>query len=355
MTEFDAIYARMAEVYAQTAGFSPDDASDAALRLRAVAGELYTALCMLENVRRDAFPETAVGEALEQHAVQRGLQRKAAQPSVGALTFSRDEALTYDVEIPLGSVCASSGAAAEYETTARAVLKAGEKTVTAAARSVQGGRRYNAAAAAIDTLVTPPAGIERVTNTAPFAGGADAENDDALRRRLLQSYSVLPNGSNSETYRRAALAVPGVKSAAVVPREDGTGTVSVYIYGDGAPVLESVRAQVERVLSAMREVNVTVTVGAAEAVPRNFSSHITAAEDCDFASAKALCEAAVDDVFARYTVGEAFRVADMVAAMMQTGAVQNVRIPPTGADYVTAANEIVTKGTVTLMNGGAGT
>ena len=184
---YEEIRARMAAEYAAQAGFAPDDASDAGIRIRVLAGEIYTALCMLETVRAASFPQTASGEALELHALERGLTRKPAVRAEGVLTFSRETPLSYDAEIPKGTVCAASAGAAEFETTAPAVLAAGTLEVSAPARSVAGGKAFNAAAGAVDTLVTPPAGIEGVTNGAAFSGGADAESDDALRTRLLKS------------------------------------------------------------------------------------------------------------------------------------------------------------------------
>ena len=175
----DEIYSRMAEAYAEKAGFDPADAADIGLRLQVLAGEMETVLREVDKVRAAAFPQTAGGEALDLHAGERGLERKPAVQAEGALTFSRATALTYDVDIPAGTVCAASRAAVEFETTEAATLTAGMLSVTVKARAVQGGRAYNAAIGTVDTLVAPPAGIETVTNETPFTGGTDAETDDA--------------------------------------------------------------------------------------------------------------------------------------------------------------------------------
>ncbi|MFR7552506.1 MAG: baseplate J/gp47 family protein [Acutalibacteraceae bacterium] len=111
---YEEIRARMAAEYAAQAGFAPDDASDAGIRIRVLAGEIYTALCMLETVRAASFPQTASGEALELHALERGLTRKPAVRAEGVLTFSRETPLSYDAEIPKGTVCAASAGAAEF-------------------------------------------------------------------------------------------------------------------------------------------------------------------------------------------------------------------------------------------------
>ena len=347
--KFEEIYARMAQKYEALAGFVPDDASDAGIRLRVLAGEIYTALCALETVRGASFPQTATGEALDLHAGQRGLVRKPAVRAKGTLIFSRGTALSYDVEIPKGTVCASSGAAVEFETTETVVLAAGALEVEAAAQASSGGKAFNAAMHAIDTLVTPPAGIESVRNDTPFSGGLDEEDDEALRARLLASYSVLPNGANSETYRRAALQIPGVESVNVVPRANGIGTVAVYLYGDGAPVTEAVTAAVQEALDALREINVDVTVAAAEPVIRRVTAYIVPKDGCSFEEAKALCENAVRNYFAGLTVGAPFLRSAVTAAIMQTGAVKNCTLPTSVDDYSAAAGEIVVPDTITIF------
>ena len=53
---YEEIRARMAAEYEAQAGFAPDDASDAGIRIRVLAGEIYTALRMLEAVKDEAFP-----------------------------------------------------------------------------------------------------------------------------------------------------------------------------------------------------------------------------------------------------------------------------------------------------------
>ena len=140
--KFEEIYARMAAEYKTQAGVELEDAADVSIRLKVLAGELYTVLCAAESLKLNCFPQTAAGEALDLHAEERGLVRKDAVKSVGTLTFSRRTALSYAAEIPAGTVCAASGEnAVEYETTEAAVLPAGALTVTAAAQAVLGGRR----------------------------------------------------------------------------------------------------------------------------------------------------------------------------------------------------------------------
>lgn len=104
--KFEEIYAHMAKEYKTLAGVEPEDAADVSIRLKVLAGELYTVLCAAESLKLNCFPQTAAGEALDLHAEERGLVRKDAVKSVGTLTFSRRTALSYAAEIPRGhGVC----------------------------------------------------------------------------------------------------------------------------------------------------------------------------------------------------------------------------------------------------------
>lgn len=292
--KFEEIYAHMAAEYKTLAGVEPEDAADVSIRLKVLAGELYTVLCAAESLKLNCFPQTAAGEALDLHAEERGLVRKDAVKSVGTLTFSRRTALSYAAEIPAGTVCAASGEnAVEYETTEAAVLPAGALTVTAAAQAVLGGRRGNAAKGAVNTLITPPAGIESVTN--------------------------------------------------------GVNTVAVYLYGDNGAVTDEVLGKVGETLEKLKEISVDVTVAAAVAVKKPVTVYVKPKDGCAFEDAKASCTAAITAYLNAFEVGEPFVTAGLIHAVMETGVAQNCTVPASVADFTPNAGEIVTAGAVNVL------
>ena len=63
--KFEEIYAHMAAEYKTLAGVEPEDAADISIRLKVLAGELYTVLCAAESLKLNCFPQTAAGEARE--------------------------------------------------------------------------------------------------------------------------------------------------------------------------------------------------------------------------------------------------------------------------------------------------
>ena len=351
METYDEILERMREKFCEEAGFDPFEASDIGIRLRVLAGEIFSLWNGLEYWKRQAFPDTAIGEALENHAMQRGLTRKEAVCSQGTLTFSRTSALWYDTEIPAGTVCSTSGeGAVRFVTTQDVVLPAQSLSVSAPAKAESGGVSGNAASGKICVLVTLPQGIESVTNDAPFTGGADAETDEQLRERLLESYRTVPNGTNAGFYRKQALSHSGVQSVGVIPCENGTGTVSVYLGGMGAAPSSDVVEEVQADLQDKREINVTVSVAAAELVSCPVAVTILPAENTTFDAADAAVRAAIQTYFLTLGVGEPVFVAQIGRAILETGMVRNYRFQSSLTfDRVLEPSELAVVGQISVV------
>ncbi|WP_099204666.1 baseplate J/gp47 family protein [Scatolibacter rhodanostii] len=331
---YHEILQRMQEKYEEESGSKADEAADIGIRLKVLAGEIHKLSNEIFWLRRQAFPQTALGRELDYHAKQRGLARYTAKKAMGVLTFSRTTTLAYDVMIPLGTICATSGdLSQEYETVEAVVLKAGQLSILAKAQAVQGGKLGNAAIGSINTLVTPPVGIEKVSNAQIFSGGEEEESDEMLRVRLMQAYSVLSNGTNGEFYRRSALEVEGVYSAMAVPREKGIGTVTVYVWGNGAAPPESVLEAVRTKLNAEREINVDVAVSAAKEKLLSVYGYIIPKEGVSFEEAADLVAKAVRQYYAAKKIGDSVYKVDLGAAFMNTGVVKNYSLALNVLDY----------------------
>lgn len=351
METYDAILARMKEKFQELSGFSADDASDVGIRMKVLAGEVFSLWNGLEWLKRQAFPATAIGEYLEEHAVQRGLARKEAVCSEGTLAFSRQTALEYDVLIPKGTVCATAGEeSVQYVTLADALLAAGKLTVTAAAKSREGGSRTNAAAGKIVVPVSAPSGIEAVSNPSAFTGGMDRETDEELRKRLLQSYSMISNGTNAEFYRECALRHDGVYSVGVKPRANGAGTVGVYLAAKGGAPAAGVVQEVQAELDSLREINVDVEVSAATLKDYSVSIYLEPAETTTFAAAKETVKQAILDYLAGLSVGEPVYLARIGKTVLETGMVKNYQFNSSvSLDMEPAVSELAVAKTISIL------
>ena len=103
METYEAIYERMKERYEQECGAEFDSASDIAIRLRVLAGEIYNMQTSVEWLKRQLFPSTAAGTFLDRFAEQRGLTRREAVKAHGNLRFSIGQARVTSVTIPRGT------------------------------------------------------------------------------------------------------------------------------------------------------------------------------------------------------------------------------------------------------------
>lgn len=92
MEELNAIYERMRAIFAEEAGFVPNDGCDAMVRLYALASEVQSLLAQADWVLDQSFPQTAVGQYLDYHAETRALTRLPAAKAAGVLRFSAPSA-----------------------------------------------------------------------------------------------------------------------------------------------------------------------------------------------------------------------------------------------------------------------
>ncbi len=340
----------MQQKFEELSGYSPDDASDIGIRLKVLAGEIYSICAAVEWLKTQTFAQTATGAQLEMRAQERGLFRKPAAAASGTLTFGRGTALWFNASIPKGTVCASSGTgAARYVTTQEASLPQGGLSVDVPAAAEETGAAGNANSATITVMVTPPASIETVTNTAAFTGGEDAETDDSLRTRLFASYATPANGTNAAWYRQTATTCDGIHSAGVVPRADGTGTVAVYLGGNGAaPSAAQVQA-VAGLLGAAKEINVDVTVQAAQTVEADVACTVKNGGAGTDAAMVTACRQAILDYFSGLAVGEAVVVPAMTAKLFATGLISDCSFSTAGKTM--AANQLAVIGALTVTAG----
>lgn len=322
-SDYAQILARMQERYRELAGGEADDASDIGIRLKVLAGEAARLAQRLENLEKQAFPQTAEGEALTLHAQQRGIERKEAVKASGSLRFGRDAPLWYDSPIPAGTVCAAPGGEIRFVTTEDAVLKAGSYEVDVPACAETGGRSGNASAESITVLVTPPEGILTVENPLPFTGGTDAENDEELRQRLLLSYRNIPNGTNAAFYREQALKVPEIRSVSVIPCENGLGTVGIYCAASGSAPPKEVLDALAATLDELREITVQVSVKPCETVEVDLFVTVTTGDGYTAQQVKESCEEALRSYFASLSIGQAVLLAAAGDALYHTDGVSN--------------------------------
>ena len=210
-------------------------------------------------MNRQCFPQSAEGEYLDRHAQLRGLERRAAVAAEGSIRFETDSAAQADLTIPAGTVCMTAGLI-RFETTKEVTLRAGQTQVNAPAAALEPGAAGNVAAGTIRAMAVAPVGVSRCTNPEGFSGGLDAEDDETLRARVLETFQRMPNGANAAYYEQSAMSFPQVAAAAVVSRPRGVGSVDVVVATAAGVPDEDLLEELQAYFEERREIAVDVLV-----------------------------------------------------------------------------------------------
>jgi len=183
----------------------------------------------LDWIAKQAVPFTAEDEYLEGWAALKKVYRKAATPAQLTAAFSGVTGTVLNVGT---QVVRSDGAT--YTTGATATVDGtGSLSVTIVATSA--GSDGNADPGTTVALGVAVSGLQSSgTITGTVASGADIEDNDDLRTRMLAAYQNTPQGGDLSDYVGWALAVPGVTRAWCAPNGFGAGTVVIYTTWDAA-------------------------------------------------------------------------------------------------------------------------
>lgn len=347
MKSFEEIYNEMKEAFAERTGFAPNESCDSSVRLYVLASQVHALLTQAEWVLAQSFPQTAQGEYLDYHAFSRGIERGAAKRAQGVIRFAAQESAAVESSIAAGTVCLTSSGV-RFETKEDAVLAVGESWVDVPAQAVEAGAEGNVVAGAITLMSAPSVGIVQCSNTAPFVGGSDAEDDASLRARILESYQRLPNGANAAYYEREAMSFSAVAAAKAVGRARGIGTVDVYVSVDGGVPSEELLAEIQAALSAKREIGVDVQVLAPTVKTVDVSVGLSAAENETFETVQARVESAIRAFFTGALLGENVLTARLGALIYGVEGVENCHILAPASDVSAAETELPVLGTLTL-------
>lgn len=349
MRSIEEIYQDLLAAFAERAGFTPENGCDLAVRLYAAAAQLQALGIQGEWVLDQSFPQTAQGIYLDYHAAMRGLRRMPAVKAAGTLRFSVDAAPAMEIGIPAGTVCMTAEEV-RFQTTEAVTLAAGQLSVDVPAEALEGGSGSNAVAGAVRLLTACPVAVTACTNPAAFSGGSDAEDDEVLRARILESYQRLPNGANAAWYEQTAMGHAGVAAARAVGRARGPGTVDVYIAGEtglpGAALLEAVQTD----LQEKREIAVDVRVRAPQARAVNVAAAIAVKEGADFAAVRARAELAIASRFTGRLLGKPVLLAELGSWIYALDGVANYRLSAPAADLPADDTVLPVLGTLAVTN-----
>lgn len=196
----------------------------------------------LPEIIKLIFPMYAYGEWLDYHAQMRGISRRPATASSGALQLT----VTKNTNIPEGSQFSTASVDGQpsvvFETT-QGKFNLPEGTTEVPVKCMQTGTAGNVIAGTVIFKLSQLSGVTAVTNPEAITGGTEEEDDDSLRARIVsldQSQSVSYVGSVAD-YKRWSLEVPGVGGVTVIPAQDDSGLVTLVITdSNGDPANEEI-------------------------------------------------------------------------------------------------------------------
>lgn len=339
MNDYESIVEAMKADFTEKAGYSPDEASDIGIRIRVLAGELYNINTYLEWIKRQVFPQTAQGEYLDYHAQLRGLKRKSSVNAVGMVAFKVSEPATEKIDIPINTIVSTAGEhPISFQTTQYAYIDVGKSLVMVPAQAIVGGEAGNVARNQISIIVTMTSDGLSVDNPGAFTTGANAEDDDTLRNRILNSMKFIMNGTNKEYYSSLAKTVSGVECVNVVPRKNGVGTVTLYVSGKEMELGVLTVEKVKTLMSKQREVNVTVNVEPADFLPCRIEIEVALENGYTLENVQAEVFAKIKGIIDKFNVGESLPVLAVNDILYHTQGIKSFKVLE-GASSGFTANE----------------
>ncbi len=316
--------------------------ADAEVYARVVAAVTHGLYGYLEWISRQFIYDTAEAEILDRWAsLWLNVPRKPAAAATGSVTFTG----SIGAVVPVGALLQALDGV-RYQTTAGTTLTgttavlAVEAVIPAAAGNRAGGQSLS--------LAVPLAGVQPAAIAGALSGGADEEDDESLRARLIARIQTPPHGGARADYVGWALEVPGVTRAWCYPLELGAGTVTVrFMRDDDAGGAIPDAGEVAAVLAhiePLKPVTAALTVLAPVAAPLAFTIAVTP----NTAAVRATVQAELADLIRREAEpGGTLLLSRIRAAISAAAGESNYVMTVPAADVVSPVGSITTLGVIT--------
>lgn len=174
------------------------------------------------------FPQFAQGVFLDYHGESIKLPRHPAERSKGSVTVHGDAG----VFIPSGTIAMTVGTddkpPIRFVTTEDGTIDT-FGLIEISIQAVEVGKEGNVPADSIVMLERSINGVTAINNDVPTTDGAEQENDEHYRNRILERRQKQSLSGAVRDYIAWAREVEGVGDVIVLPEWDGAGTVKVLI------------------------------------------------------------------------------------------------------------------------------
>lgn len=210
---------------------------------------VYDQIMAAKSVHEDHSPFTAKGDALDEQCEEWSsiVRRKLAKKAIVRFNAKRSSPASVDTPIPVGSLITTQAigdmpAIDFYVITTKdepniPVIPAGQTSTYVLAKCSIEGKIGNLSAG---TTVHPGmVGVDTIEVVELVEEGADKEDDETLRGRLIEDIQNREKGGTEFDYPIWAKQITGVVSARSIPLARGNGTLDLLITGtNGLPTQE---------------------------------------------------------------------------------------------------------------------
>lgn len=213
--------------------------------LEAFAVGIYALLDEQHEATRIAFISTSHDGFLDMIGEMPfiNLPRVDGDYAIGEVTFTLAEAQTSETVIPADTLIACSDTGLEFSTDDDCIIEVGETSAEVSVTCLTMGSDGNVASGSIDLIVDSiiDTNLVSVTNSEAFENGADYEDDDTYRERLLANVRADGFGTIG-WYNSLCENVIGVHDVLLV--DDATYTKKVLVNGLVKPTPDTVLLEV---------------------------------------------------------------------------------------------------------------
>lgn len=255
-----------------------------------------------------AFVSTATGEDLDLAGADNGLPRKAATYSQVLVRVSglEDQVVSSSVKISYSDVVFTA-------IEAKTIPAAGYVDVIFKCNTA--GTVGNVAEGTVFSFDGNYYGLTSAVAVSKGVGGADREDDESYRERILYKIQNEASSGNEAHYKLWAESVDGVASAKIVPLWNGNGTVKVLISTpDKSTPTQTLIDEVAAYIETQKPIGATVTVDSIEYVNINVVATVTLSDIGSISNVTEEFNAALAQYLSTYglTTVSYLRIADLL-------------------------------------------
>lgn len=298
-----------------------------------------------------------------------GFTRNAATFATGSVVFSRFTASVTSL-VPVGSQVTTADGTQTYTITADTtnsaydatqngyVINSGVASITVPVVASNAGLAGNAASGTVTVIVGTIAGVDTVTNTSEFVGGADAESDDDARARFQDWIASLSKSTKNAILYAIAQVKSGVTSSLTENQDYNGDSHPGYFYavvddGSGDPP-DSFISTVYNAIDAVRGFTVAFGVFKPNKITANVALTLTisSSDTAIVSQVKSLASSDIENYINSLAMGEllpyskisqlAYSASDYITN------VSAITINSGTSDIVASAKDVVRAGTITV-------